>query len=121
MSDGQIVVSGLSKQYKTVRAVDDLSFQVEPGRVTGFLGPNGAGKTTTLRMLLNLVKPTAGTASANPRPSGSAKSTSRVALACSERSSIAYPPLRIQAAGFSRKSRARSLSNAICRLTRAIS
>jgi ABC-2 type transport system ATP-binding protein len=62
MSDGQIVVSGLTKQYKTLRAVDDLSFAVEPGRVTGFLGPNGAGKTTTLRMLLNLVTPTAGTA-----------------------------------------------------------
>jgi ABC-2 type transport system ATP-binding protein len=58
--DGQIVVSGLSKQYRNVRAVDDLSFTVEPGRVTGFLGPNGAGKTTTLRMLLNLVTPTAG-------------------------------------------------------------
>jgi ABC-2 type transport system ATP-binding protein len=62
MSDGQIVVSGLTKHYKTVRAVDNLSFTVEPGRVTGFLGPNGAGKTTTLRMLLNLVTPTAGTA-----------------------------------------------------------
>ena len=62
MSDGQIVVSGLTKVYKSVRAVDDLSFTVEPGRVTGFLGPNGAGKTTTLRMVLNLVRPTAGTA-----------------------------------------------------------
>ena len=62
MSDGQIVVSGLTKVYKSVRAVDDLSFTVEPGRVTGFLGPNGAGKTTTLRMLLNLVSPTSGTA-----------------------------------------------------------
>src|SRR4029450_755349 len=62
MSDGQIVVSGLTKQYKRVRAVDNLSFEVQPGRVTGFLGPNGAGKTTTLRMLLNLVRPTAGTA-----------------------------------------------------------
>jgi ABC-2 type transport system ATP-binding protein len=61
MSDGQIVVSGLTKQYRKVRAVDNLSFQVEPGRVTGFLGPNGAGKTTTLRMLLGLVRPTAGT------------------------------------------------------------
>ncbi|MCT2280790.1 ABC transporter ATP-binding protein [Micromonospora chalcea] len=59
---GQIIVSGLTKQYKTVRAVDNLSFNVEPGRVTGFLGPNGAGKTTTLRMLLNLVTPSAGTA-----------------------------------------------------------
>ncbi|WCN80614.1 ABC transporter ATP-binding protein [Micromonospora sp. LH3U1] len=61
-SDGQIVVSGLTKQYKNVRAVNNLSFTVAPGRVTGFLGPNGAGKTTTLRMLLNLVTPTAGTA-----------------------------------------------------------
>ena len=62
MSDGQIVVSGLTKHYKKVKAVDNLSFTVEPGRVTGFLGPNGAGKTTTLRMILNLVRPTAGTA-----------------------------------------------------------
>jgi ABC-2 type transport system ATP-binding protein len=67
MSDGQIVVSGLAKQYKAVRAVDNLSFAVEPGRVTGFLGPNGAGKTTTLRMLLNLVTPTAGTATIGGR------------------------------------------------------
>jgi ABC-2 type transport system ATP-binding protein len=62
MADGQIVVSGLTKQFRKVRAVDDLSMTVEPGRVTGFLGPNGAGKTTTLRMILNLVTPTAGTA-----------------------------------------------------------
>jgi ABC-2 type transport system ATP-binding protein len=67
MSDGRIVVSGLSKQYRRVRAVDNLSFTVEPGRVTGFLGPNGAGKTTTLRMLLNLVTPTAGTATIGGR------------------------------------------------------
>jgi ABC-2 type transport system ATP-binding protein len=62
MSDGEIVVSRLTKHYRKVKAVDDLSFTVQPGRVTGFLGPNGAGKTTTLRMLLNLVTPTAGTA-----------------------------------------------------------
>jgi len=62
MTDGEIVVSHLTKHYRRVRAVDDLSFTVRPGRVTGFLGPNGAGKTTTLRMLLNLVTPTAGTA-----------------------------------------------------------
>lgn len=61
MADGEIVVSHLTKHYRKVRAVDDLSFEVKPGRVTGFLGPNGAGKTTTLRMLLNLVTPTAGT------------------------------------------------------------
>jgi ABC-2 type transport system ATP-binding protein len=58
----EIVVRNLTKQYKKLRAVDDLSFSVRSGRVTGFLGPNGAGKTTTLRMLLNLVTPTAGTA-----------------------------------------------------------
>jgi ABC-2 type transport system ATP-binding protein len=57
---GQIVTSGLTKVYPKVRAVDDLSFTVEPGRVTGFLGPNGSGKTTTLRMVLNLVTPTRG-------------------------------------------------------------
>ncbi|MBB5867751.1 ABC-2 type transport system ATP-binding protein [Allocatelliglobosispora scoriae] len=62
MADDGIAVRGLTKIYKNVRAVDDLSFTVSPGRVTGFLGPNGAGKTTTLRMVLNLVRPTAGTA-----------------------------------------------------------
>jgi ABC-2 type transport system ATP-binding protein len=67
VSDKQIIVSGLTKHYKKVRAVDNLSFVVEPGRVTGFLGPNGAGKTTTLRMLLNLVTPTAGTATIGGR------------------------------------------------------
>src|SRR6185437_13703519 len=52
MSQGRVDVRGLTKEYRGVMAVDDLSFTVEPGRVTGFLGPNGAGKTTTLRMLL---------------------------------------------------------------------
>jgi ABC-2 type transport system ATP-binding protein len=55
-------VRGLTKRFGAVPAVDDLTFGVSPGRVTAFLGPNGAGKTTTLRMLLGLVRPTAGTA-----------------------------------------------------------
>jgi ABC-2 type transport system ATP-binding protein len=58
----RIEVRGLTKDFGSLRAVDDLTFTVEPGRITGFLGPNGAGKTTTLRMLLGLVRPTAGTA-----------------------------------------------------------
>jgi ABC-2 type transport system ATP-binding protein len=57
-----IEIRGLSKSFGPVRAVTDLSFSVQPGQVTGFLGPNGAGKTTTLRMLLGLVRPTAGSA-----------------------------------------------------------
>jgi ABC-2 type transport system ATP-binding protein len=65
---GRISVQNLSKQFGTVNAVQNLSFTVEPGTVTGFLGPNGAGKTTTLRMLLGLVTPTAGTATINGRP-----------------------------------------------------
>jgi len=61
-TDGVIVIDHLVKNFGSVHAVDDLSFTVRPGRVTGFLGPNGAGKTTTLRILLGLVSPTAGTA-----------------------------------------------------------
>ena len=61
------MVDHLSKDFGTVRAVDDLSFTVQPGRVTGFLGPNGAGKTTTLRMLLGLVRPTSGAATIGGR------------------------------------------------------
>src|SRR5262245_12532350 len=67
ITDGEIVVSGLTKHYKQVKAVDGLSFTIKPGRVTGFLGPNGAGKTTTLRMILGLVSPTAGTATIGGR------------------------------------------------------
>ncbi len=48
----------LTKRYGSLTAVDDLSFALEPGTITGFLGPNGAGKTTTLRMLLGLARPT---------------------------------------------------------------
>jgi ABC-2 type transport system ATP-binding protein len=57
-----IEVSGLTKRFGEVLAVDNLSFTADEGRVVGFLGPNGAGKTTTLRMLLGLVNPTAGSA-----------------------------------------------------------
>ena len=57
-----VEIRGLSKRFGHVLAVDDLTFDIEAGRVTGFLGPNGAGKSTTLRALLGLVRPTAGTA-----------------------------------------------------------
>jgi ABC-2 type transport system ATP-binding protein len=57
-----VSVRELTKHFGQVRAVEELTFEVPPGRVTGFLGPNGAGKTTTLRMLLGLVQPSAGEA-----------------------------------------------------------
>jgi ABC-2 type transport system ATP-binding protein len=65
---GRIMVSGLTKTFGAVKAVDGLSFSVEPGTVTGFLGPNGAGKTTTLRCLLGLVTPNTGTATISGKP-----------------------------------------------------
>ncbi len=63
-----IEVRSLRKRYGAVTAVDDLSFTVGRGRITGFVGPNGAGKTTTLRSLLGLVTPTAGSATILGRP-----------------------------------------------------
>src|SRR5215211_2190444 len=63
-----IEVHGLTKRYPRVVAVDDLTFTLEPGRVTGFVGRNGAGKTTTLRMLVGLTRPTRGTATVAGKP-----------------------------------------------------
>jgi ABC-2 type transport system ATP-binding protein len=63
-----IEASGLSKRYGSTLAVDDLSFEVLPGQVTGFLGPNGAGKSTTLRMVLGLDAPTGGSVTIDGRP-----------------------------------------------------
>ncbi|MFH8467236.1 ABC transporter ATP-binding protein [Streptomyces sp. NPDC017991] len=63
-----IEVRGLSKRYGEVLAVDDLTFAVRPGEVTGFLGPNGAGKSTTLRMIVGLDAASSGTATVGGRP-----------------------------------------------------
>jgi ABC-2 type transport system ATP-binding protein len=62
-----IEARGLTKRYGRTLAVDDLSFTVRPGMVTGFLGPNGAGKTTTMRLMLGLDRPTAGTVTIDGR------------------------------------------------------
>ena len=61
MSSALVRVASLSKQFGDVRAVDDLNFEIAPGRTTALLGGNGAGKTTTLSLLLGLLKPSAGT------------------------------------------------------------
>jgi ABC-2 type transport system ATP-binding protein len=63
-----IEASGLTKRYGNTVAVDDLSFMVPAGQVTGFLGPNGAGKSTTMRMVLGLDSPTSGSVTVNGRP-----------------------------------------------------
>jgi ABC-2 type transport system ATP-binding protein len=62
-----IEARGLTKRYGDKTAVDDVSFTVHPGVVTGFLGPNGAGKSTTMRMILGLDRPSAGTVTVNGR------------------------------------------------------
>ena len=63
-----IEARGLTKRYGDKLAVDDLSFSVRPGVVTGFLGPNGAGKSTTMRMIIGLDAPTSGTVTVNGKP-----------------------------------------------------
>jgi ABC-2 type transport system ATP-binding protein len=63
-----IEASNLTKRYGSTVAVNDLSFTIRPGVVTGFLGPNGAGKTTTMRLILGLDNPTAGTVTVNGKP-----------------------------------------------------
>ncbi|MFG1686542.1 ABC transporter ATP-binding protein [Nonomuraea sp. NPDC049269] len=62
-----IQLNGLTKRYGEVLAVDDLTFTVRPGLVTGFLGPNGAGKSTTMRMIIGLDRPTSGSVTVNGR------------------------------------------------------
>ncbi len=66
-----IEARGLSKRYGVTLAVDDLSFKVEAGKVTGFLGPNGSGKSTTMRMIVGLDAPTSGSATVGGRTYGS--------------------------------------------------
>ena len=63
-----IEAEGLTKRYGETLAVDNLSFSVAPGKITGFLGPNGAGKTTTMRLILGLDRPTAGRVTINGQP-----------------------------------------------------
>src|SRR5690348_13919304 len=86
---GRIVSTALTKVFGgRIRAVDHLSFTVEPGSVTGFLGPNGAGKTTTLRMVLGLVHPTGGQATIGGSPYRHLGNPSRAVGAALESSSF---------------------------------
>jgi ABC-2 type transport system ATP-binding protein len=82
-------VAGLRKKFGHVVAVDDVSFTVSYGKVTGFLGPNGAGKTTTLRMALGLIRPDAGTAAIVGKPYAELASPARTVGALLD--AAAYP------------------------------
>jgi ABC-2 type transport system ATP-binding protein len=68
MPELAVRAESLTKRFGEITAVDDLSFELEPGTITGFLGPNGAGKTTTLRMVVGLMAPTGGRALVFGRP-----------------------------------------------------
>ncbi|MEV6274351.1 ABC transporter ATP-binding protein [Nocardia sp. NPDC051832] len=70
MTDSIVVTAGLTKRYGTITAVDGVAMRVEAGEIYGFLGPNGAGKTTTLRMLVGLIRPSAGSATVLGRAPG---------------------------------------------------
>jgi len=72
--EDMITAEGLSKRYGDKTAVDNVSFTVRPGLVTGFLGPNGAGKSTTMRMIVGLDRPSAGTVTINGAPYSKLKS-----------------------------------------------
>ena len=63
-----ITVSNLTKRYGSRVAVSDMTFDVAPGRVTGFVGPNGAGKSTTMRMMVGLTRPDHGDVRPKARP-----------------------------------------------------
>ena len=85
-------VRGLTKRFGQTTAVEDLTFAIPPGRITGFLGPNGAGKTTTLRILLGLVRQSAGEALVNGAPYRRLEEPARSVGAVLEASS--YHPTR---------------------------
>jgi ABC-2 type transport system ATP-binding protein len=87
-----ISVRGVTKRFGSITAVDDLSFEVRPGVVTGFLGPNGAGKSTTLRIVLGLVTPTEGSATVLGMPYASLAHPARTVGAVLETQS--FNPLR---------------------------
>src|SRR5262247_4488746 len=80
MSLTVLQTEGLTKRFKGRTAVDRLTMTVERGDIYGFLGPNGAGKTTTLRMLLGLVRPTAGTVRVLCAPPGDRAALARIGM-----------------------------------------
>jgi len=69
----RLAVSGLSKRFGSLQALDDLSLSLDRGEIVGFVGSNGAGKSTTMRMIMGLDKPTSGKVTVNGHPTGSCR------------------------------------------------
>jgi ABC-2 type transport system ATP-binding protein len=90
-----IEASHLSKQYGPVKAVDDVSFRVDPGEVVGFLGPNGAGKSTTLRMLAGFLGPSAGAVRIAGHDLGAEPVLGRSKIGYMPETSPLYPEMRV--------------------------
>ena len=78
MSTPAVRAHGLTKRFRSVRAVTDLNLEVAAGQIVGFLGPNGAGKTTTIRMLMGFLRPTGGTAEILGQPAGAIAVRARI-------------------------------------------
>ena len=91
-----IVAENLTKDYGDKRAVDELSFTVRPGVVTGFLGPNGSGKSTTMRLILGLDAPTSGDVTVNGKHYRDHAAPLHEVGALLEARSRAHRPLRLQ-------------------------
>lgn len=91
-----IVMEGLTKHYKEVRAVQELSLGIRQGEIYCFLGRNGAGKTTTIRMMLGLIKPTAGSVTLLGRDLRNKREAALSAVGCLVESATAYPNLTVR-------------------------
>ncbi len=96
MNGAAIAVEGLTKHYKEVRAVQQLSLRIRPGEVYCFLGRNGAGKTTTIRMMLGLIKPTAGSVILLGRDLRSEREAALSSAGYLVESASAYPNLTVR-------------------------
>jgi ABC-2 type transport system ATP-binding protein len=124
-----IVAKGLTKRYGRTLAVDNLSFEVTPGVVTGFLGPNGSGKSTTMRMIMALDNPTSGTTLVNGKPYADLAwplrevralldaKASRASITCTERGGWLRVVVRDDGTGGASLSRVGSSSSGLVGLT----
>ena len=95
-NEAAIVIDGLTKHYKEVHAVQDLHLRIRPGELYCYLGRNGAGKTTTIRMMLGLIRPTAGSVMLLGRDLGREREAALSSTGCLVEAAAAYPNLTVR-------------------------